>query len=249
MVVKAPSALKIAFGENPKDVYIKNEKEPQTRMAIAAIMREWFARAQEYAQKKDHHLAGDDDEKGPDFDSKLEALEPAIRGTLPVHAHCHRADDIVTAIRIAEEFNIKLVLIHATEGHKIADYIAEKKVPAVVGPSMVGREKAELAEISFKTAGVLSHAGVTVCLQSDTFPPLPYFQTLVCMAVKEGMTPMDAMRAVTVVPAEILGVADRVGSLAPGLDADVVVWSGDPVDFYSHVEATYINGEKVYEAQ
>ncbi len=247
MVIKNPSCLKVAFGENPKAVYGKDDRAPQTRMAIAALLREWLNKAREYMDKMDKygHKSKDADKK-PDFDMKLDIISKVLKGEFSVHAHCHRADDIVTAIRIAEEFNLKLVLIHATEGHKIAEYIASKNVPVIIGPSYVGREKVELREISFKTAGVLANAGVEVSLQSDTFPPLSYFQAILCMAIKEGMDRDAALRAVSITPARILGIDDRVGSIEKGKDADIVVWSGDPADFYSRVMMTFINGEMVY---
>jgi imidazolonepropionase-like amidohydrolase len=250
MVIKNPSCLKIAFGENPKSVYGKKSKEPQTRMAIAAVLRENLFNAREYLNKS---IKSTQSKKGgkkkPDFNLKFEILSGALTRKLPVHAHCHRADDIITAIRIADEFNLKLVLIHATEGHKISDFIARKNIPAVIGPSFAGREKVELREITFKTPGILSHAGVTVCLQSDTYPPLRYFQSILCMAIKEGMDRDDALKAVTVNPANILGIDKRVGSIERGKDADLVVWSNEPTDFYSKVLMTFINGDRVYSAQ
>ena len=248
MIVKDPSCLKIAFGENPKAVYGKRSKIPQTRMAIAGLLRENLLKAQEYLDKSKNKRKGKKKTKKPEFDIKLHTLSKAVSGKLPVHAHCHRADDIITAIRIAEEFKLKLVLIHATEGHKIAEYIAEKGIPAIIGPSFIGREKVELREISFKTAGILSKAGVEVCLQSDTFPPLRYFQAILCMAIKEGMDQEEALKAVTINPARVLGIAKRVGSLEMGKDADLVIWSGSPTDFYSRVVKTYINGKMVYDS-
>jgi imidazolonepropionase-like amidohydrolase len=248
MVLKHLSCLKIAFGENPKSVYGKKEKNPQTRMAIAALLREWFMKAREYDRKRKYGSDEAGDLSKGDFDIKLDTLSKVLSGEIPVHAHCHRSDDIITAIRISEEFGLKLVLIHATEGHRVADYIAARGIPAVVGPSYVGREKAELREISFKTPGILSAAGVNVCLQSDSFSPLTYFQSILCAAIKEGMDREKALKAVTVTPAQVLGISHRVGSIEPGKDADLVVWSGDPREFYSRVQMTFINGIKVYQA-
>ena len=247
MIIKNPSALKVAFGENPKRVYGSKEKAPQTRMAIAAILREWLFKAKDYSRKMDAEEKPDKEKA--DFDIKLDILVKVLKREIPIHAHCHRADDIATAIRIAEEFKIRLVLIHATEGHKIAEYIAEKKIPCIIGPSIVGREKPELNEISFKTAGILAKAGVNVSLQSDTFPPMRYFQIIPCLAIKEGMSEDDALRAVTVNPAKLLGLYDRIGSLEKGKDADIVVWSGNPADLNSKVLLTYINGEEVYRSE
>ena len=243
MLIKSPSALKIAFGENPKDVYSKHEKEPQTRMAIAALIREWFYKAQEYIEKKKHEDSDDEDKK-PEFDLKLEALSLALKGDIKVHAHAHRSDDIATAIRISEEFGLKLVLIHATEGHKIADYIAKKNIPCVVGPSFPGREKAELNEISFKTAAVLSECGVKVALQSDTYPPVKYFHSILCMAHKYGMKREEVLKSVTINAAEILGIDNSFGSLVSGKTADLILFdSPDPLDFYAKVKKVYVSGK------
>ena len=248
MIIKSPSALKIALGENPKDVYSKNEKEPQTRMAIAAMLREWFYKAHEYMEKrKKGEEDPEDEDKKVEFDIKLEALCLALKKEIPVHAHAHRADDIATAIRLSEEFGFDLVIVHATEGHKIADYIAKKKIPCIVGPSFPGREKPELNEIRFETAAILQKAGVKVALQSDTYPPLKYFHSLICMAVKYGMTPLDALKAVTINSAEILRISDNFGSIEKGKRADIIVFDReDPLDFYSKVAITFIDGEKVY---
>lgn len=245
MLVKNPTALKLAFGENPKG----GDKGPQTRMAVAALLREWLFKARDYHAKllKAKTKKDDDDDDAPEFDMKLDVLAKVLSREIPVHAHCHRADDIVTAIRIAEEFGIDMALIHATEGHKIAEYIKRKNIPCIVGPSIVGREKPELAEISFATPGILSSKGVDVCLQSDTYPPQRYFQTILCLAIKEGMEQNEALRAVTVSPAKLLGIFDRVGSIEQGKDADLVLWSGDPREFYSRVEMTFIDGKIVYQ--
>lgn len=248
MIIKTPSCLKIAFGENPKMVYGTKSKQPQTRMGIAALLRENLFKARDYIEKNKKKPAGKKKDKKKDFDIKLDVLAKVLQGKISVHAHCHRTDDIATAIRISEEFKFRLVLVHATEGHKMADYIARKKVPAIIGPSFIGREKVELRDITFKTSGILANAGVLICLQSDTFPPLRYFQSIICMAIKEGLDPDEALRAVTVNPARILGIDKRVGSLEAGKDADLVVWSGAPTDFYSKVLMTYIDGKKVFSA-
>ena len=248
MIIKSPSAIKLAFGENPKDVYSKNDKEPQTRMAIAALAREWFYKAQDYYEKKKKFEEDpEDDDKKYEFDLKLEALSDALSRKVPVHIHAHRADDIATAIRLSEEFGFELVLIHATEGHKIADYIASKNIPCIVGPSFPGREKAELNEISFETVSILHNAGVKIAIQSDTLPPLKYFHSIVCMAVKYGMSKEDALKAVTLNAAEILHIDNEYGSLEKGKKADIVIFDKkDPLDFYAHVDKCYISGVEVY---
>ncbi|MDZ7671380.1 MAG: amidohydrolase [Halanaerobiales bacterium] len=243
MVLKNPAGLKAAFGENPKRVYKEQKKLPTTRMGIAAIMRENLMKAQDYIQKKENAKKED---KAFDRDIKMESLIRVINKELPLKVHAHRADDIMTAIRIAKEFDVKITLEHCTEGHKIADEIAEAKIPAVVGPSMTGRVKVELSELSFKTAGVLAKAGVKIALMSD-HPVIPTKNATVyaALAIKEGLDPKEALKAITINPAEILGVDDRVGSIEVGKDADLVIYNGYPLDITSTIDKVFINGNIV----
>lgn len=255
MVVMCPSGLKVALGENPKRVHgQQGNRMPSTRMGVAALLRKTFADGQNYlnewqnyeteckeARKKKKPLPAP-----PKRDLGLEAVVKVINRQIPIHAHAHRADDIATVIRIAEEFNLKLVLIHCTEGHKIAGYIARKGVPAVVGPAMFMISKPEVRERSFKTVVSLHNAGVKVALQTDSLTPMNYFPLLPMHAVKFGLPREAALKCVTLNPAEILGIHHRVGSLEPGKDADMVIWSGHPFDFYSKVEKIFINGNEAY---
>jgi len=255
MVVMCPSALKVAFGENPKRVHGQQaNRMPSTRMGVAALLRKTFADGQNYLNEwQRYEIACEEAKKKkkplpapPKRDLGMETLVKVINREIPIHAHAHRADDISTAIRISEEFNLRLVLIHCTEGHKIADYIARKGVPAVVGPTMYMISKPEVRERSFRTVVFLHNAGVKVALQTDSLTPMNYFPLLPMYAVKFGLPREAALECVTVNPAEILGIRDRVGSLEPGKDADLVIWSGHPFDFYSQVEKVFINGNEAY---
>lgn len=256
-IIKSPSALKAALGENPKRVYGSDKKLPSTRMGIAAVFRKAFLDAQTYAKKWTEYTLkkklAQKEEKlenipaEPDRDLAKESLLKVLNKEIPINIHCHQHNDIVTAIRLCEEFNLKLMLIHATEGHKIADFIAQKKIPVSVGPSLVGFEKSELRHISFTTPAELWKAGVKISIQSDSFTRLRYFSILPCMAVKEGLPIKEGLRAVTINAAEMLGVADQIGSLEVGKDADIVVWSDHPIEnFYAVNELVFVNGEIAY---
>ncbi len=245
MIVKAPLAMKCAFGENPKRVYSEKKQSPSTRMAIAAEFRNQLSKALEYLDKKEK--ASGDPSKMPAYDMKLEALVPVVKGELPLKAHAHRADDIFTAMRIAKEYGVKMTLEHCTEGHLIAEEIAKDGFMAIVGPSFGDRSKFELKNLTFDTPGVLEKAGVKVGIMTDhPVIPIQYLSLLAAMSKKAGMSEEGALRAITLSPAEILGLDDRVGSLKVGKDADLVVWSDHPFDLHSEVEMTFVNGEKVY---
>jgi len=243
MVLKNPAGIKAAFGENPKRVYNEQNKLPTTRMGIAAIMRENLMKAEDYLAKKEK--AQKEDEPF-DRDIKMESMIRIIKKELPLKLHAHRADDIMTAIRVAKEFDINMTLEHCTEGHKVADEIAEANIPAVVGPSMTGRVKVELSDLSFKTAGVLAKAGVKVALMSD-HPVIPTKNAPIyaALAAKAGLDKDEALKAITINPAEILGVDDRVGSIEEGKDADLIIFTGHPLDISSEINKVLINGEIV----
>ncbi len=247
-VLKEPAGLKIALGENPKRVYGEQQrKAPVTRMATAALIREAFVAAQNYARKLQEGER--DPAKAPDRDLKLEALLLALERKVPVLAHAHREDDILTALRIAAEFGFELVLQHATEGHKLAAELARRGVPAVVGPSFTTRAKVELKERTFATAGILARAGVRVALMSDhPVTPVQYLPLAAALAAREGMPEDEALKAITINPAVILGVADRVGSLEPGKDADVVVFSAHPFDWRARPELVLVDGTVAHAA-
>ena len=244
MIVREPAGLKVAFGENPKGVYGEQKKMPMTRMGTAALLRQALVDAQTYRDKLQQGKK--DPDKQPERDLGLETLVAVLERKIPLRAHAHRADDIMTAVRIAKEFGVDLVIEHCTEGHKIAAELASTGFPAVVGPSLVNRAKVELKDKTFKTPGILAGAGVKVAIMTD-HPVTPLEQLPLCaaLAVKEGMSEEDALRAITVNPAEILGVHDRIGSLEVGKDADIVVWSGHPFELTSRPLWVLIDGEIV----
>ena len=246
MVIKNPVASKIAFGENPKSCYGQEDKAPQTRMAIAAMMRETLKEAEEYLDALLLHEEDDENEK-PDYDMKMESLLPVLRRDIPFKVHAHRADDIFTAIRIGKEFNLKLTLDHCTEGHLIVEDLVEEGYPVVVGPSLSERSKIELRNLTFDTAGILSNAGMDVCLMTD-HPVIPVHYLPICagIAVKHGMREDKALESITINPAKVLGISDRVGSIEIGKDADIVIWDNNPLEIQSNVLYTIIDGKIVY---
>ncbi|SCJ37864.1 Dihydroorotase [uncultured Clostridium sp.] len=246
MVIKNPVASKIAFGENPKSCYGQEEKAPQTRMAIAAMLRETLKEAEQYLDAILMHEEDDENEK-PDYDIKMESLLPVLRREIPFKVHAHRADDMFTAIRIAKEFNLRLTLDHCTEGHLIVEDLLEEGYPVVVGPSLSERSKIELRNLTFDTAGILSNAGMNVSLTTDhPVVPLHYLPICAGIAVKHGMMYEKAIEAVTINAAKLLGIEDRVGSLEIGKDADIVIWDNDPLEIQSNVLYTIIDGKVVY---
>ncbi len=246
MIVKQAAAMKCAFGENPKRCY--NSKCDSTRMTTAAILREALMKAQLYLRKKE--AAGDDLSKLPPFDMKLEALIPVLRREIPLKAHAHRADDIFTAIRIAKEFGVRLTLEHVTEGHLIADELAKTGLCMAVGPSLGHATKVEVRNKSWQTPGILSRAGCHVSIITDcTVIPQQYLPLCAGMAVCAGMDPFEALRAITINPAEHIGVADRVGSIEEGKDADIVLTNGNPFEVSNCVHRVLISGKTVYSAE
>jgi len=243
MVVKNPLAMKCAFGENPKRVYGGQHKLPATRMGTAAVMRDALCKAREYMEAKET-------DKKPSFDLQKEALIPVLRREIPLKAHAHRADDIFTAIRIAKEFNVKLTLDHCTDGHLIAEQLAAENLPAIVGPSFGHRSKYELKNKSFVTPGILSKAGVKVAICTDSpVLPLQSLALMAGMAHAAGMGEMEALKAITINAAEIIEVADRVGSLEAGKDADIVIYDGHPFDTDGKAWKVLIDGKLIYCAE
>ncbi|OLN32520.1 hypothetical protein DSOL_1558 [Desulfosporosinus metallidurans] len=227
MIVRDPAGLKVAFGENPKSVYGEQKKMPMTRMGTAALLRQALVDAQVYRDKLEEGKT--DPDKIPERDLGLETLVRVINHEIPLRAHAHRADDIMTAIRIAQEFEVDLVIEHCTEGHKIAEELAELGYPAVVGPLLTNRAKIELKDKSFKTPGILAKAGVKVAIMTDhSVTPIEQLPLCAALACKAGMDMEDALKAITINPAEILGVSERIGSLEVGKDADIVIWSEHP---------------------
>jgi imidazolonepropionase-like amidohydrolase len=249
MVLRSPAGMKSALGENPKRVYDNRRVNPSSRLGTAATIRAAFVEAANFMAKEDQSAPSSAERTGPTAvrDLKLEALARVLRREIPWRQHCHRADDIATALRLAAEFGYDLVLDHGTEGYLIANKIAAAGVPVVTGPLITSRSKVELRNRTLANPGLLAAAGVTVSIATD-HPVVPVHLLIVqaALAVKEGLDPDAALRAVTINPARILGVADRFGSLVPGKDADLVIWSGDPLDVMSRAEAAYIAGREVY---
>lgn len=245
MIIKAPLAMKCAFGENPKNAYGQNgRKSPVTRMAIAALLRELLAKSRNY-------LAAKESGKEPAFDMKLEAMIPVIKKEIPLKAHAHRADDILTAIRVAKEFDVKLTLDHCTEGALIADELAKEGYPAFVGPSFGRKSKVELVSKSFSTPAALHEAGVPISIITDA-PVIPLQHLPMCagFAVSSGLPYEEGWRAITINSATHTGIADRVGSLEVGKDGDVVIWDADPlVQIGAEAYMTVVDGKIVYRAE
>ena len=243
MILKDAVAMKCAFGENPKRCYGQGgKKAPMTRMGVAALLRELLFKTRRYMEDK---AAG----KNPAFDMKLEAMIPVLEGKLPLKAHAHRADDILTSIRIAKEFGVKLTLDHCTDGAVIADELAKEGYPAFVGPSLGSKTKVELTNKSFATAGALCKAGVKISIITDApVIPLQYLPMCAGLAADAGLDREEAWKAITINPAVALGIADRVGSLEPGKDGDIVIWSDDPITTLAAAAVvTVIDGKVVYQ--
>ena len=239
MIVLAPSAIKIAFGENPMSNYGLNGNMPSTRMGIASLIREELFLARQYFEN-------DGNEKIFGMECYRELFERKI----PLKAHVHRTDDIFTAIRIANEFNLDLTLDHCTEGHLIAEQIAESGFPAIVGPSLASRSKDEVSHSDFKTAGILHKAGVKVALTTDhPVSRIQYLPFCAAMAAKEGLGEWAALRAITIDAAEICRVDRRLGSLRVGKDADIVIFDGSPLELSSSLKATIVDGKIVWPAE
>jgi imidazolonepropionase-like amidohydrolase len=248
MVLREPSGVKSALGENPKRTYGDRHETPATRLGTAAVIREAFVKAENYLAR----LAAEQDkppaERGwVDRDLGLEALGRVLRREIPWRQHCHRADDIATAIRLSREFGYELVIDHGTEAHLLADLIAAQSIPVIIGPLFTSRSKVELRNRSLANPGRLEAAGITIAITTDhPVVPIHFLIHEASLAVKEGLDPQAALRAVTINPARILGVADRIGSLEPGKDADLVIWSGDPLDVTSRAERAYQDGHEIY---
>ncbi|MCI9401451.1 MAG: amidohydrolase [Lachnospiraceae bacterium] len=240
MVVRDNVAMKCAFGENPKRVY--RDKTDSSRMTTAALLREALFKAKAYLENKE--AAGDDFTKRPKFDIKLEALIPVLKKEIPLKAHAHATEDIFTALRIAKEFDLEITLEHVTEGHLIAEELAKENVPLAVGPTLTSASKFELRNKSWTTPGVLAAAGCQVSIITDS-PVIPQEYLPLCagLAVQAGMDPFAALQAITINPAKHAGIADRVGSLQVGKDADIVITDGSPFAVSTKVKYVLIDGE------
>lgn len=244
MVVRFPAGLKAALGENPKRNYAEVKKMPVTRMASAALLRETLVEAQNYLSRQEK--ARREDDRDPERNLKLEAVTRVLRREVPLRVHAHRADDIMTAIRIAREFNISLVLEHCTEGHRVAEYIAGAGVPAVVGPVITSRAKVELKERSLATAAALARAGVSFAIMTDhPVVPIQYLSLSAGLACRGGLPEEKALEAITIGAARVVGLDKLIGSLEPGKDADIVIIEGHPFDLRSKITNVLINGRRV----
>jgi imidazolonepropionase-like amidohydrolase len=241
MVLRAPSGMKSALGENPKRVYGERKQLPSTRLGTAAVIRDALVKATNYLAKQER---GDDE--FVERDLRWEALGLVLRGEIPWRQHCHRADDIATALRLADEFGYRLVIDHGTEAVLLADRLAERGVPVLIGPLLTSRSKVELRNRSLANPGRLAAAGVELGIITDhPVVPIHLLAVQAALAVREGLDPAAALRAVTLTPARILGLDDQLGSLEPGKHATLCIWSGDPLDTRSRVEAAWIEGHQV----
>ena len=242
MIVKAPAAMKVAFGENPKVNYSGQGTSPSTRMAIAALLREELTKALTYRKKREKNK---DEEK----DFRYECWLPVLSGEIPLKAHVHRADDILTAVRIAREFHLRMTLDHCSEGHLIMEELKAAGFPAIVGPDMASRNKIEVQNMAFKTAGLLAGHGILTAITTDhPVSKIKFLPICAGLAVKAGMSLEEGLRSITINAAKICGVDDRVGSLAPGKDADIAVFDGNPMEVFTPTRYTLIDGKIVFSA-
>ena len=248
MALRQPSGMKSALGENPKRVYGEQKKTPSTRLGTAAVIRGALVDAANYLRRIEAEQAKPEAERKPvDRDLKLEALGRVLRREIPWRQHCHRADDIATAIRIADEFGYDLVIDHGTEAHLLADILAARDIPVIIGPLLTSRSKVELRNRSLANPGKLARAGVTIAITTDhPVVPVNFLVHQAALAVKDGLDRETALRALTINPARIAGIDDRLGSIEPGKDADLVLWSGDPLDVLSRAERAFVDGAEIY---
>ena len=241
LIIKNPAAMKVAFGENPKREYGGQQKMPCTRMAIAALLREELFKAKQYLKKKEANK----EDFEPDF--RLEPWIPVLKKEIPLKAHIHRADDILTAIRIAKEFDLRMTLDHCSEGYLIPEEVARSGFPAIVGPALTTRNKIEVQNVSFKTPGILAKEGAKVAITTDhPVTPVQYLPKCAGFAVRDGLSLEEGLKAITIHAAEICEVADRVGSLEVGKDADIAIFDDNPMQTLTHTLYTFINGEIAY---
>jgi imidazolonepropionase-like amidohydrolase len=248
MALRQPSGMKSALGENPKRVYGEQKKTPSTRLGTAAVIRGALVAAANYLERIDAEERKPEAERKPvERDLKLEALGLVLRKQIPWRQHCHRADDIATAIRIADEFGYDLVIDHGTEAHLLADLIAARGTPVIIGPLFTSRSKVELRNRSLANPGRLAAAGVTIAITTDhPVVPINFLVHQASLAVKDGLDRENALRALTINPARIAGIDERIGSLEPGKDADLVIWSGDPLDVLSRAVRVFVDGAEIY---
>jgi len=245
-LVRFPAGLKAALGENPKRVHGREKRAPATRMANAALLRSALVQAAEYLRKRERG----EGKEIPDRDLKLEAVARVLQGEVPLRVHAHRADDIVTALRIAREFGVRLVIEHATEGYKVADLLAREGVPVVLGPIITNRPKPEMRAVDIRAAKKLADAGVRFAVMTDhPVVPVQYLGLSAALTVRGGLDEERALASVTIEAARVLDLADRLGSLEPGKDADIVILDRPLFDIRATVDAVFINGRLAYRRQ
>lgn len=241
LVLKAPAAMKVAFGENPKREYGGKEQTPCTRMGIAALLREELFKAKQYLKDKEA------ESKNFKLDFKLEPWIPVLKKEIPLKAHVHRADDILTAIRIAKEYDLKMTLDHCSEGYLIPEEVKRSGFPAIVGPALTTRNKIEVQNVSFKTPGIIAKEGTKIAITTDhPVTPIQYLPKCAGLAVRDGLSLEEGLKAITLYPAQICGVSDRIGSLEIGKDADIAIFDDNPMQTLTHTLYTLINGKIVY---
>jgi imidazolonepropionase-like amidohydrolase len=244
MVFAQPCSVKSALGENPKRVYGEKKQTPSTRLGVASVIRDAFRRAQDYRGQRE---AAERDGKPFDRNSDSEVLVSVLEGDVPWCQHCHRADDIATALRLADEFGYRLVINHGTEGHLLGDVLAARGIPVILGPLLTSRSKVEVNQRSLRNPGLLAAAGVQIALTTDhPVVPINFLVYQAILSVKEGLDRETALRAITINPARMLGLDARVGSLQVGKDADLVLWDGDPLEIMSRARVVWIEGRQVY---
>jgi len=247
MVLRENVTMKFAFGQNPKFVYGDKKITPATRMATVAMMREALCGAGEYKDSLEKHSENPEDNDKPEFDIKREALVPVLKGEMRVKSHAHRADDIISAVKLSKEFGYEVTIEHATEGHLITDYLVKENVKVICGPLITERCKTELRNHTIKTPGILANAGVKTAIMTDhPCVPIQYLPLSAMLAVKNGMDKGKALEAITITAAELTGIDDRVGSLEEGKDADIMITDGDILDFNTNVQYTIVNGKIAY---
>lgn len=244
MVLRSPSGLKSALGENPKRVYGEKKQMPSTRLGTASVIRNAFVEARNYLARIEF---AEDGKPPPARDLTSEALAEVLNGVIPWRQHCHRADDIATAIRIADEFGYRLVIDHGTEAHLIADLLAARNIPVLIGPLFTSRSKVELRRRSLTNPGLLAAAGIEISIITDhPVVPINFLVHQATLSVKEGLDRETALRAITINPARVLGLDNQIGSIVVGKLADLVLWSGDPLDVMQRALQVFIGGKRAY---
>lgn len=244
MVFAEPCSVKSALGENPKRVYGEKKQTPSTRLGVASVIRDALIKAQDYQARRDHAVA---EGKPFDRDSNSEILARVLDREIPWCQHTHRADDIATALRLADEFGYRLVINHGTEGHLLADVLAEREIPVIIGPLFTSRSKVEVNQRHLRNPGLLARAGVKIAITTDhPVIPINFLVYQAILSVKDGLDTTTALESITINPAQILGLDDRVGSLEVGKDGDVVLWDGDPLNIMSRAMTVVIEGREVY---